>query len=207
MSPRALTEQEKDLQSQKLMTKARELVLAHGVRRVSVDDIVQAAGIAKGSFYHYFSSKEDLLLQLVWDIYSGFLAQAEVVITGSTGATLRENVAGFIRSLLHDTDKVFFFQNHEELETLIATMGTEDLRDFSSLEQQGFARLIRLAGKDISIVKPGVVHNYIHAMYFAVSDGVMAAPYLEETIDAMLAGLLDYIFGGEGGGNGAQQGK
>ncbi len=204
MSPRALTEQEKDLQRQKLMEKARELVLAHGMRRVSVDDIVKAAGMAKGSFYHHFASKEDLLMQLVWGIYSGFLAQAEAAIAHSSKVGLRETVAGFIRALLHEPDKVFFFQNHDDLETLIATLDSRDLRDFNSLEQQGFARLIQLAGRDVTKVNPGVVHNYIHTMYFAVSDGTMVPEDLDETIDAMLAGLLDYIFGKEKMDNGGQ---
>ena len=34
----------------------------HGYENVSVDEILQEAGIAKGTFYHYFESKEDILL-------------------------------------------------------------------------------------------------------------------------------------------------
>ena len=36
-------------------------------RRVSVDDIAKAAGMAKGPFYNHFSNKEDLLMKMMID--------------------------------------------------------------------------------------------------------------------------------------------
>lgn len=195
MSPRALTDQEKELQRQKLMTKARELVLDFGVKKVSIDDIVKAAGMAKGSFYHHFSGKEELLMQLVWEIYRDFVSQAARIIESGPAGELRHNVGALIRSIIHDRDKVFFFNNHQDLEDLIAAMNRDEMRSFNQLEYEAFSALITSAGLDIQKVKPAVVHNYIHAMYFASSDGCMISEHLEETVDAMLKGLLDYIFG------------
>ena len=198
MSPRALTELEKTHQRKKIIAKARELVVAHGMRRVSVDDIAKAAGIAKGSFYNHFDSKESLMMQLIWDIYQNFVDQAKAVIAASPAADMRQNVAAFIRSILSEPDKVFFFNNHEELETLIAAVDSKELHDFKALEQQAFAGLIALAGKDVQKVKPGVVHNYLHAIYFAISDDTMTPEHLQESIDVMLEGLLVYIFESDG---------
>ena len=197
MSPRALTDHEKVHQRQKIMAKARELLLVHGIRKVSVDDIVKAANMAKGSFYNHFANKEDLLVHLVWDIYQGFVEQAKAVIESSDPKAMRNNVAAFIRSILSEPDKVFFFVNHEELEYLIASWNNKELRDFSEMEQAAFAGLITLAGRDVRDVKPGVVHNYIHTMYFAISDDAITPEFLQETVDAMLEGLLNYIFGPE----------
>ena len=197
MSPRALTDHEKAYQRQKIMAKARELLLTHGIRKVSVDDIVKAATMAKGSFYNHFKCKEDLLTQLVWEIYQDFIDQAAAVIRASGTAELRGNVAAFIRAILSEPDKVFFFVNHQELEDLIGSWNSSELHDFSAMEQKAFAGLITLAGKDTATVKPGVVHNYIHTMYFAISDDAITQEYLQETVDAMLEGLLNYIFGTE----------
>lgn len=36
-----------------------------GFESMSVEQVTTAAGVAKGTFYHYFASKQDLLLQLV----------------------------------------------------------------------------------------------------------------------------------------------
>ena len=197
MPPRALTDNEKSHQRLKILAKARELLLVHGIRKVSVDDIVKAAGIAKGSFYNHFANKEDLLAQLVWKIYQGFIEQAKAVIEVSSAENIRENVAAFIYSILSEPDKVFFFVNHKELEDLIASWNNKELQDFSAMEQRAFAGLITLAGKDIRRVKPGVVHNYIHTMYFAISDDAITAEHLKETVEVMLGGLMNYIFGDE----------
>ena len=197
MSPRALTDNEKNHQRQKILAKARDLILVHGIRKVSVDDIVKAASIAKGSFYNHFSGKEDLLMQLVWEIYQGFVDQAKTVITSSSPGNIRCNVASFIRSILNEPDKVFFFSNHEELSDLIVSLENNELQDFSAMEHNAFAELITLAGRDTKKVKPTVVHNYIHTMYFAISDDAIILEFVQETIDVMLEGLLNYIFGSE----------
>ncbi len=48
-----------------LATTALALFLARGLEVVTIDDICQAAGVAKGSFYRYFRDKEALVESLV----------------------------------------------------------------------------------------------------------------------------------------------
>lgn len=38
-----------------------ELILKKGYEKTTVQEIIDAVGVSKGAFYHYFSSKEDLL--------------------------------------------------------------------------------------------------------------------------------------------------
>lgn len=197
MSPRALTEEEKQLQKNILLDSGRQLILQKGVANISVDDIVTNAKMAKGTFYNHFSSKEDMLLSLIWGIYSDFINEAKAIITNSKPETMRETVGEFIKSILYEPTKVFFFINHDDLEELLAGLDTEKIQNFNSLENQAFANLLQLAGIDIKTVRPEVVHNCIHAMYFAVSDKSIISSFMPETIDVMMAGLLDYIFGKE----------
>src|SRR5262245_34228594 len=44
----------------KLLTAAQELMRAKGYTATSVDEICEAAGVTKGSFFHYFEGKEHL---------------------------------------------------------------------------------------------------------------------------------------------------
>jgi TetR/AcrR family transcriptional repressor of nem operon len=46
----------------RLIVKARDLIYAHSYEAVSVDELCTAAGVSKSSFYHFFVSKQDLLL-------------------------------------------------------------------------------------------------------------------------------------------------
>ena len=195
MSPRALTEQEKEFQKKKILTKARELVLIYGVKHVSIDEIINAAGVGKATFYGYFSSKEELMIQLVWGIYQEILVQAEIVIKSSSRDKLPQTIGEFLKSLIQEKDKVFFFSNHQDLEQLISNMQPLEIQDFNQMEYYAFERLITLAGLDVRRVKPDVVHNYIHAMYFSISDSCMMQEHMEETITVMTTGLLNYLFG------------
>ncbi|GBF34402.1 transcriptional regulator [Desulfocucumis palustris] len=54
------TESEKEQIRQCLLTKGKELFIQYGLSKTSIDDLVQACGIAKGSFYKFYSSKEEL---------------------------------------------------------------------------------------------------------------------------------------------------
>ncbi len=47
---------------QRVIDQALRMFAERGYENVSVDEILQEAGIAKGTFYHYFESKEDILL-------------------------------------------------------------------------------------------------------------------------------------------------
>lgn len=48
-----------------IVTAAYPLLVTHGYASVRVDDIVEAAGVAKGAFYHHFASKQALFDHLV----------------------------------------------------------------------------------------------------------------------------------------------
>lgn len=47
-----------------LMAAAAALFIAKGIEATTIDDIVLRAGVAKGTFYHYFATKTDVVLAL-----------------------------------------------------------------------------------------------------------------------------------------------
>ena len=50
-----------ELRREELLDHAQALFLTHGYDNASLNDVIAAAGISKGAFYHYFPSKEALL--------------------------------------------------------------------------------------------------------------------------------------------------
>ena len=48
----------------KLLASARKLISERGFDHVSVEDITKDSGVAKGTFYHYFKCKEDVVKSL-----------------------------------------------------------------------------------------------------------------------------------------------
>ncbi len=52
-----------------IISGASQLFLLHGYDGVTVDEICALTNSAKGSFYHFFQSKEDLAIQLVDEVW------------------------------------------------------------------------------------------------------------------------------------------
>ncbi|MFJ3048700.1 MULTISPECIES: TetR/AcrR family transcriptional regulator [Pseudomonas nitroreducens/multiresinivorans group] len=85
----------------------RDLILAKGSLAMTrsgyhgtgVQDIVQAAGIPKGSFYHYFDSKEDFALQALEHLYAPRLARYAEAL-GNPALGPRARILTYYRELL-----------------------------------------------------------------------------------------------------------
>ncbi|MFJ0391398.1 TetR/AcrR family transcriptional regulator [Bordetella bronchiseptica] len=60
-----------------LMSAAEKLFLAKGVEATTINEIVEQAQVAKGTFYHYFSSKNDMLEALGSRYTSQFLERLQ----------------------------------------------------------------------------------------------------------------------------------
>lgn len=73
-----------DVRRDELLDVAFDAILTTGFTPMSVEQVTTAAGVAKGTFYYYFASKDDLLEQLVrrfgdqlFDHLTASLARAE----------------------------------------------------------------------------------------------------------------------------------
>lgn len=58
---------------QKLIETATDLIWTSSYTSVSVDDICKASDVKKGSFYHYFPSKQDLAIATMEEYYKQFM--------------------------------------------------------------------------------------------------------------------------------------
>ncbi len=57
-----------------LLDEGRTLFLAQGYGATSVDEICAAAGVTKGSFFHYFASKEQFATEVLADTWQEFVS-------------------------------------------------------------------------------------------------------------------------------------
>ncbi|AQQ51968.1 TetR/AcrR family transcriptional regulator [Planococcus lenghuensis] len=71
-----------------------------GFVETSVQDIVEALGVTKGTFYYYFTSKEQLLMEIHLGYIDRLLARQQVIV--ESGDSAREKISGMIRLLIMD---------------------------------------------------------------------------------------------------------
>ena len=69
-----------EVKADSLLAKGIELLWSKGYNATSVNDIVKAAGIPKGSFYFYFESKEDFTVKAIDKYFSLNFAPVKEVL-------------------------------------------------------------------------------------------------------------------------------
>ena len=74
------TEQEKEIISNKLLIEGEKLFALHGLKKVTVDDLVAAVNISKGSFYAFYPSKEHLYVEINFRLQKELFASIEATI-------------------------------------------------------------------------------------------------------------------------------
>jgi AcrR family transcriptional regulator len=113
-----------------LMNAAQRLFLENGVGNTTVDQIAAGAKIAKGTFYLYFSSKEEVLAALREGFVEDYLETIKTALAerpegdwpGKLAAWARAGVEGYIDTVaLHDV--VFHEPHHRPHEGSHARIG------------------------------------------------------------------------------------
>lgn len=57
-----------------ILSAAAGVFAEKGYRAASINDVVEQAGVARGTFYHYFESKQDVFLEVIESYFSQFAA-------------------------------------------------------------------------------------------------------------------------------------
>jgi hypothetical protein len=97
------TQKERDVIYSKLRTVGEDLFAKHGLRKATVDDIAEYAGIGKGTFYHFYTNKEHLFMDI-------FNRSQEEVFSGveeflNAGVPGKEKALRIVRHLVHQFDE------------------------------------------------------------------------------------------------------
>lgn len=74
------TVKEGEIRRREILDVARELFVTKGYDQTSVNDILKIVDIAKGTFYYYFASKEEVLEAIILDIVEEGARKAERIV-------------------------------------------------------------------------------------------------------------------------------
>lgn len=97
-----------------LLTETRRCAVTLGTRKTSVDQLTQAVGISKGSFYRFFASKELLFFAVLEDIHTELYDVADRVLRENIGLPPAERAAKAILAVckrMSDTGVMTFIEN------------------------------------------------------------------------------------------------
>ena len=119
--PMAFSAEENAAIRETLLREARRCAVTLGLRKTSVEQLTEAAGISKGLFYKYFASKELLFFEVLEDIHSEVYQVAEQALEEGKDLPPDERIAnvlltacsrlseiGAMKFIEDNKDKAFF---------------------------------------------------------------------------------------------------
>ena len=118
-APRTLKEKQRQEREALILQAAEEVLVEKGYYEMSMDEIAARVGIAKGTVYLHFSSKEDLVVTLFERDVQKFVEMVETTV--SSGLTAREK----LEAILHFMYGGFF---SKRIQLLYAIQNSLDLR-------------------------------------------------------------------------------
>jgi AcrR family transcriptional regulator len=113
---------------EKIIAASIALFEQKGFSETSIQDIVDMLGVTKGTFYYYFKSKEELLMDIHLRYIEGLLENQKRIMEDSA-KTIKEKVFEIVYMLIHNIEKqgrqarIFFREmkhlNEEHLKKIV----------------------------------------------------------------------------------------
>ncbi|EAC5728947.1 TetR family transcriptional regulator [Listeria monocytogenes] len=185
---------------QRIIKSAKEVFQKQGYLKTSVQDMVDAAGISKGTFYNYFTSKEELAIVIFKQKYSVLHQRLEY--TMAQDGAKKDNFTECLKIIIH-----FYTENGEILNiTFSQTMIDDDFNAFLQnvrLKNMEWVKyqLLEVYGEetkpyinDITMLLSGMAAMYVFASGSKnVNTGLIerAIPYVVRRLDALVKDILE----------------
>lgn len=171
-----------DERRQEIITTAQQLFMSKGYEATSVSDIVKEIGVAQGTFYYYFESKEDVLEAITVSMVEELHAHILVI----TEDPSLEPIEKWKRAIIASSDYKIGRRN-EMLELLKAnkTINNYQLRErYRQLSRDKISQLF------VDIIKEGIQAGLFHTDYPEESAKIVMA--IGKSISDDLKDILMY---------------
>ena len=114
----AFTDYETEQLRKALLKETRRCAVTLGMKKTSVDQLTKAVGIAKGSFYKFYESKEMLFFAVLEGVHSELYNVADRALSENGGVPPSERAAKAVLAVckrLSDTGDMVFIENDAKL--------------------------------------------------------------------------------------------
>jgi len=101
-----------DRRRQEMVFAAAKVFAARGYDQTTMQDLARSMGLATGAVYHYFGSKEQLLISICDQLMEPLLARAREIVVddASPGEHLRALVHLWVANVIEHRDHMLVFQ-------------------------------------------------------------------------------------------------
>ena len=165
----------------------------HGLKKTSVTDVANSAGIAAGTFYKFFVSKEEFIYQIV--VYKRGRIKEYFSVLSKNGKLDREAFRKFLTKITLEDNNLFDHLDEREMRMLTARWPEEYWKNNNNDETTAEWLLSSLDGVCPEINMKVFVNLFKSLSMIRYGRSKMYEEHYEETIGIYIDAIIRYVFG------------
>lgn len=191
--PKIVTEKEKEMLKEAMYVHTIQLIKEKGIKGLTVEDIIQSVGIAKGTFYKYYPSKEELLLHVIQKSEEN-LFQGVLAIDFSEG-NFRETVIKTLNEIYLGEESIVLYLSPEDISSLLDKLPEKNRTSIQQKQTNNFERIAKLFEIDMNNKETfGVISYLMDCLHFtAVNPTDYGRVARQESLEIIIYTLADFL--------------
>jgi AcrR family transcriptional regulator len=189
--PRIYSDEKREELKKRLLAAALELIKRQGFRKMAISELTERVGIAQGTFYNFFPSKEMIVYELARSYQLGLDSRMDSLLERK-GYMDRQDVGELYRDImLRDEDNVLRYLSPADLQTLMIRLPGDYAQKLADSRERLELNIARLKGRRESVDTAACL-DWIQLMSLAVSNREL---FLQEGFTKMIDGLIGNLQG------------
>ncbi|TYR81262.1 TetR/AcrR family transcriptional regulator [Priestia megaterium] len=178
---------------QHVLKNAHQLFIEKGFQATSIQDILEDSGISKGTFYNYFSSKNELVIEIFKWLYQDLEKKRNNLLIGQKLSDLEIFIQQIeLQMQTHHQNKLFtlfeevFFSNDPDLKEHIKKTQLFELQWY-------YNRFIDIFGEDkkpylfdCAIMFLGILHRNFHYNFMARNNNIDPRKVIRYSVERLV---------------------
>lgn len=143
--PRGFTDKEKERITAVLISEGERLFSRYGLKKTSIKDLTETAGIAQGSFYKFFSSKEELYFAIIEENETEIKKELlnEDILSGQINKNIFRNFLKKALNLIDNYPLIKNMYNSDEYQQMLNKLPEDKINNHINNDTDSLAPLLK----------------------------------------------------------------
>ena len=192
--PKIYSNEKRQEIANQLMIVGLELIKQHGIKKMSIHELTKRVGIAQGTFYNFFNSKEMLVYALA-DSYQQSIKDKLEEIIQTKGYLERNDLRELYNCMfLKDEHNVYRFLTREDLQNLSTRLPSDCLYKMTDIKTTMETNLRHVREKKEPYDLDAVI-NWLQLMNLTIQNkDILVETGIEKIILQLIENMLDELF-------------
>jgi len=194
--PKAFSEHEREIVNAAMLDVGAALLRQKGIRQVTIEDITKGANIAKGSFYSFYDSREELF----WDIIKREEQQLieQIMVVSAEDIGIKTKVKKIFYDLFLEDGCIVYYLPQTDIEYITRKLPPDLIQSDMKSGQDIVKTFLSMCGLDASQESVEILITMIHTLQFvSSSDFLQTGMARKKMLGIMVDAFADYLGGEE----------